>query len=207
VDEIAAQLRQMDADVAALQEVDVRMRRSGFVSEPQALAATLNFSYVFAGSIRTDGGDYGIAVLSRWPFATARRHRLAATDHDEPRIALEVTVCVDGRPLHVLNHHADIHERSREPGLFDVKRIVRPNIGRGVMVVGDFNETPDGPGVASLEDAGLVDLGAGLRRRTTEQGRIDYLLADHLLARRTSDPRVWTTDKSDHNAMVVDVDW
>src|SRR5581483_1569568 len=42
VDEIAAELRRMDVDVAALQEVDVRTRRTGYIDEPRALAASLS---------------------------------------------------------------------------------------------------------------------------------------------------------------------
>src|SRR4051812_29600327 len=36
VDEIAAELQAMHADVIALQEVDLRVRRTGFVDEPAA---------------------------------------------------------------------------------------------------------------------------------------------------------------------------
>ena len=72
VDAIAAELQAMEADVIALQELDVRVRRTGFVDEPAALAAALRFHYVFAASIKYDGGDYGLAVLSRWPLTDLR---------------------------------------------------------------------------------------------------------------------------------------
>src|SRR4051812_11266722 len=42
VEDIAAELRQMNADVAALQELDVGTRRTGFIEEPKALAVALN---------------------------------------------------------------------------------------------------------------------------------------------------------------------
>ena len=96
VDAIAAELQAMQADVIALQEVDVRTRRTGFVDQPAALATALGFHYVFAASIKWDEGDYGLAVLSRWPLTEVRRHRLAATAAGEPRIVLEVTVCAEG---------------------------------------------------------------------------------------------------------------
>jgi endonuclease/exonuclease/phosphatase family metal-dependent hydrolase len=73
-------------------------------------------------------------------------------------------------------------------------------------VLGDFNE-PDAPGVRSLIDAGLVDLGADRNVNTARSGRIDYLLADAPLARLTSTARVWPTDKSDHHAVLVDLEW
>ena len=57
LDEVAAELRDMDADIIALQEVDSGTRRSGFVNQPLVLAKARDFHYVFAASIKWDGGD------------------------------------------------------------------------------------------------------------------------------------------------------
>jgi len=207
VDAIAAELQAMQADVIALQEVDVRTRRTGFVDEPAALATALGFHYVFAATIKWDEGDYGLAVLSRWPLTEVRRHRLDATAAAEPRIVLEVTVCADGRPLRLFNHHADGRVASRSTGFAELREIVQADVGYGMLVLGDFNERPDAAGVRSLIDAGLVDLGAERNVNTARSGRIDYLLADGPLARLTSTARVWATDKSDHHAVLVDLEW
>jgi endonuclease/exonuclease/phosphatase family metal-dependent hydrolase len=205
--DIAAEVAAMQADVIALQEVDVRTRRSGFVDEPAALAAALGFHYAFAASIRWDEGDYGLAVLSRWPLTDIRRHRLDATTAIEPRIVLEATACPRGRPLRLFNHHADGWVGSREVGFAELRRILQGHIGRGLFVLGDLNEQPDGPGIRGLLEAGLVDLGSALGVRTENRRRIDYLLADPSLARASSPVRVWPTDKSDHHAMLADIDW
>ena len=207
VDAIAAELQAMQADIIALQEVDVRTRRTGFVDEPAVLATALGFHYVFAASIKWDEGDYGLAVLSRWPLTQIRRHRLDATAAAEPRIVLEVTVCADGRPLHLFNHHADGRVASRETGFAELQEIVQADVGHGMLVLGDFNEHRDGPGVRRLLDAGLVDLGAEGNVSTARSGRIDYLLADGPLARLMSAARVWPTDKSDHDAVLADLEW
>lgn len=207
VDALAAELRAMDADVIALQEVDVRTRRGGFVDEPGDLARALGFHYAFAASIEWDEGHYGLAVLSRWPLVAVTRHRLESSPEAEPRIVLDVTVCADGRPLHVLDHHADRRTASRALGFADVRRILEGDIGRGVLVMGDLNEYPDAPGVRSLIEMGLVDLSASGLENTLATGRVDYLLADAPLARLASAARVWTTDKSDHHAMLADLSW
>ena len=207
VDAIASELRAMDADVVALQEVDMRVRRTGFVDEPAELATALGFNYAFAASIKWDEGDYGLAVLSRWPLVDVRRHRLDWTIAGEPRIVLEVTTCVRGRPLRLFNHHADGRVASRAAGFMEVRAIVQEQIGRGVLVMGDFNEHAGGPGVRGLIDAGLIDLGAEDSANTADSGRIDFLLADGALAPRMSRARVWPTDKSDHHAVVADLAW
>jgi endonuclease/exonuclease/phosphatase family metal-dependent hydrolase len=207
VDAIAEELRSMQADVIALQEVDVRMRRTGFVDEAAALATALGFHYAFAASIKWDEGDYGLAVLSRWPLVEVRRHRLDRTAAAEPRIVLEVTVCAGGRPLRLFNHHADGRLASRDNGFAELRRIVQPDVGRGVLVMGDFNEHSNAASVRGLIDAGLIDLGAERNTHTADSGRIDYLMVDGPLARLTSPARVWPTDKSDHHAVLVDLEW
>jgi endonuclease/exonuclease/phosphatase family metal-dependent hydrolase len=108
--------------------------------------------------------------------------------------------------LHLLITHADRRAPSRALGFADTGRIVKDEIGRGILLLGDLNEYPDAPGVRSLIDAGLVDVSAGISD-TVSVGRVDYVLADPPLARIASPARVWTTDKSDHHAVLVDLAW
>jgi endonuclease/exonuclease/phosphatase family metal-dependent hydrolase len=206
VDMLAAEIRAMQVDVIGLQEVDVRTRRGGFVDEPTELANALGMQYAFAASIKWDEGHYGLAVLSRWPLVKVERHRLTGTPEAEPRIVLDVTVCAAGRPLRLLNLHADRRTESRALGFGDLRQMVREEVGRGILILGDFNEYPDAPGVRSLIDAGFVDVSAD-SPFTVGTGRVDYLLADPPLARLSSTARVWTTDKSDHHAVLADLAW
>ncbi len=207
VDALAAEMRAMQADVIALQEVDVRTRRSGYVDAPTALSAALGFNYVFAASILWDEGHYGLALLSKWPLVQVARQRVGGADLGEPRIVLDVTLCAGGRPLRVLNHHADRRPAARALGFADLQRIASAAMGAGVLLLGDMNEYADGPGVRTLLEAGLVDLGAGGALNTSPSGRIDYILGDGPLSRRASDARVWPTDKSDHHAVSTDLEW
>lgn len=197
----------MHADVIALQEVDVRTRRAGFVDQPAELAAALAYQYAFAATIKWDEGDYGLAVLSRWPVVDVRRHRLEGTDVGEPRIILEVVVCAAGRPLRIFNHHADGRATYRESGFATLREMVRAEVGQGILVMGDFNAYADAPGVRALVGDGLVDLGAERNLSTIDHGRIDYVLADMPLITRESIAQVWTTDKSDHYAVLTDLRW
>ena len=207
VDMLAAELRAMEVDVVALQEVDVRTRRGNFVDEPGELAAALGFHYVFAASIKWDEGHYGLAVLSRWPLTRVKRHRVDSTPEAEPRIVLDATVCVGGRTLHVLNHHADRRTESRALGFASLRQIVKDDIGHGILILADLNEYPDAPGIRSLIEEGFIDLSAMDTVNTGGTGRIDYLLADAPLARLASPARVWPTDKSDHHAILADLEW
>jgi endonuclease/exonuclease/phosphatase family metal-dependent hydrolase len=207
LDEIAAELQAMQADIMGLQEVDFRVRRTGFTDQAAALATALTAHYVFAASIKWDGGDYGLALVSRWPLVEVRRHRLDQTEYGEPRIVLEVTVCASGRPLRVFNHHASVGSRSRLSGLARLRELAAPHMRGWVVVLGDFNEGPAGPAVRSLLDAGLVDVGAEQNMNTAAGGRIDYLLLDAALAKRVRRTQLWPTRKSDHHALITEFDW
>ena len=146
-------------------------------------------------------------MLSRWPLVSTKRYRLDATEASEPRIALEVVACVDGRPLRLVDHHADRRAPTRAADFAQLRGIVQPELGNGLLLLGDFNERPDGPDIHGLIDAGFVDLAATDTAATVGFGRIDYVLADGPLARLASNVRVWPTDKSDHNAVVADLNW
>ena len=195
----------MKPDVVALQEVDVGVRRTGYFDQPRTLAAALGFHYVFAASIKYQEGNYGLAVLSRWPLAEVRRHRLDLAEGRERRIILDVTVCVDGRSLRLFDHHADTRPWARDAGLIELSKIVAPELGRGVVVLGDFNESSDGVGIRALTTAGLMDLVEA--RSGPDLSRIDYVFADMPLAAGATAARIWQTNKSDHNAVVVDLKW
>jgi endonuclease/exonuclease/phosphatase family metal-dependent hydrolase len=207
LDDIAAEISAIRPDVVALQEVDMNVRRTGYVDQPTVLARTLGYQYAFAASIKWDDGDYGLAVLSRWPLSEVTRHTLDDIASREPRIILEAIICAAGRPLRLFNHHADVRAESREAGLADLRQIVAPRIGSGILVLGDFNEGPTASGVRSLIDAGLIDLGEHDNAKTIDGERVDYLMADSPLATQMVGAHVWPTVKSDHNAVIVDLDW
>jgi endonuclease/exonuclease/phosphatase family metal-dependent hydrolase len=207
LDEIAAEVRAMQADVVALQEVDVKTRRSGFVDQPVTLATALGYNYAFAASIKWDEGDYGLALLSRWPIVSVQRHRLDPVIAAEPRIVLDARICAAGRQIRVFNHHADGRTASRHDGFLSLKRIMDAENAGDLLVVGDFNEPPDGSNVRSLIETGLLDLGAAANLTTAGGSRIDYLLASGPFTRLLTPARVWPTDKSDHYAVLTDLQW
>jgi len=114
---------------------------------------------------------------------------------------------VAGQPLRLFNHHADTDPASRRANLTALQQIVSRRVGSPTIVLGDFNETPEEPGVRTLIDAGFVDAAAGEKPKTTNQGRIDYLLVDPSLAASVRHTTVWNSRKSDHYAFIADLRW
>ncbi len=99
-------LKKLNPDFVALQEVDNRVERSGVVNEPAELGKQLGMHAAFSSFMDLQGGQYGLAFLSRYPIRDVRRIQLV--EGNEPRVALGVEVRLpDGSPLLFVNVHFD----------------------------------------------------------------------------------------------------
>lgn len=79
-------------DLVAVQEVDRGTRRSQAADQLALLEQGTGMPAVFGKTIDHDGGDYGVALLSRWPLSDVRKHFLPTLPDEEKRIALAAKV-------------------------------------------------------------------------------------------------------------------
>lgn len=107
LEEVRDELAELDADVVLLQEVDVGMTRSGGVNQASELGDPLGYDVVFASALADDGGHYGLAILSKVPFADVQRIELRDALSSEPRIALDAQLCVGETALRAVTTHID----------------------------------------------------------------------------------------------------
>src|ERR1041385_5487475 len=70
---IADVINRQHPDLVGLQEVDRGVQRTQRIDEIAELAKLTKMEYAFAFNLRYQGGQYGVAILSR--------HRILATDH------------------------------------------------------------------------------------------------------------------------------
>ena len=78
----------LDADVLALQEVDVNVPRSGRVDEAALVADATGMNVVFGPTFGIEGGLYGNALLSREEIADVEHLSLPVPGTREPRAAI-----------------------------------------------------------------------------------------------------------------------
>jgi endonuclease/exonuclease/phosphatase family metal-dependent hydrolase len=154
-------LESLRPDLVALQEVDRVCTRSGGVDQAAFLGRRLGMHHAFAAFMDYQGGEYGLAVLSRYPVEEALRHVLPPGA--EPRSALELQVRPPGTSasLSFLSVHFDwTREDLREA---QVAALVEALAARRhpVVVAGDYNARADSPTLARLAAAGWDVLDKG----------------------------------------------
>jgi endonuclease/exonuclease/phosphatase family metal-dependent hydrolase len=82
-DSVAGVITKNQPDVVALQEVDVNTSRSGKeLDEAKAIADKARMHYRFAKAIDYAGGDYGIAILSKYAFDSFAIYKLPSGSPD-----------------------------------------------------------------------------------------------------------------------------
>src|SRR5688572_23492710 len=88
LERIARIITAKKADLVALQEVDKGTKRSGGVDQAKELGRLTGMNYVFGRAIDHQGGEYGQAILSRWPIKEHAVHALPQREGRERRIAV-----------------------------------------------------------------------------------------------------------------------
>lgn len=106
IDAIVNVIKNADADVVALQEVDKLTKRSG-VDEAKVIAQKTGLNYHFFRAIAHDGGEYGLAILSRHELKEAKLVPLPQKNVAEKRILSHVTLTVQGKEFVLANTHLD----------------------------------------------------------------------------------------------------
>jgi endonuclease/exonuclease/phosphatase family metal-dependent hydrolase len=127
LERIARILESLRPDLVALQEVDRGCTRSGDADQAAVLGRRLGLHHAFAAFMEYQGGEYGLAVLSRHPVEEVRRHVLPPGA--EPRTALEVRVRPPGAssPLSFVSIHLDwTREELREAQMAALVEALRP---------------------------------------------------------------------------------
>lgn len=213
-------LRALDADVAALQEVDRFWSRSGGVDQVAMLAERLGMHAAFAPALALEPEhpgapprEYGHALLTRRPLEEVRQLPLPGPPGAEPRRLLIGRLQHAGRSLTVAGTHLDPQSPAvrREQAEAVLAALPRE---RPVILLGDLNEAPSGEAV-SLLTAHLTDAweqaggpGPGHTFLGDDEGappaRIDDVLLTGLLCTAAA-VDVSATGASDHLPLVADL--
>lgn len=213
---IAAVIQNEKPDIVGLQEVDELTNRSGKVRQTTTLAKLTGMHGEFGASFAFDGGQYGLAVLSKTPLTNLRVFRLdnhtKRENGYEPRIAFAADTTAKGRSFSFVTVHASLHEEERPHNASMLHATACT--GGPAIIVGDMNETPGEAIGKELLGAGYVDAHAQKTSNPFEgltapamfpTRRIDFVYK-HSSFGKTKFSWVPSTTASDHRPVMVTFD-
>lgn len=218
---VAATIASVDADIVLLQEVDRRTQRANRVDHFTELVRLTRMHGVFGKSLDYQGGEYGIAVLSRWPMDSVLALPLkvdppqerSGASH-EPRIALHVVVHAPGGAVHVVNTHLDASGMGtyRRQELIAALAHMKQKVPADAPLLfgGDLNARPATDDITAMTFA-LTDAfatcgsgGGDTFPSHAPDRRIDYIF---FRSARCRTAQVIETQASDHRPMLAIIEF
>jgi len=157
INAIVSVIRAEKPDLLALQEVDVNTARSGHYNQAQEIAIKMNMHYFFAKSIDYQGGEYGIAILSKYELSETVVYQLPtkAGTNGEPRVMVTAKITLpDGKAVRFGSTHLDSQSdaSNRQLQIEKIKVVASTEL-LPFVIAGDLNATPGSEIINSLDSS------------------------------------------------------
>lgn len=148
-------IKKQNPDLIALQEIDVNTERTGPVNEAKEIARQLDMHYFFGKAINYEGGEYGVAILSKFPMSAQKINKLPTVEetHGEPRTLTVTEISLpSGKNILFGCTHLDAQHAATNR-LIQIQKIVSlaKNWKEPAIIAGDFNDVPDSKVIQILD--------------------------------------------------------
>ena len=207
VPRIAQVILSVDPDLVALQEVDKNTIRTGKVNQDIELSRLTKMNCVFGSNITFQGGQYGNAILSKFPIIKNKNFLLPNVDSGEQRGLLQSQIQISNKEnVLFFSTHLD-HRRSDTERLASAKainQIISLDNKSPAILAGDFNDVPDSP---TLKELGKVWLRSNKKILRTipaskPSRQIDYIFVQPKERWKIIESQILDEDiASDHRAI------
>lgn len=204
LDLVANAIKAMDADIITLEEVDQNTTRSDGLDQAKVIAEKTGMYYLFGKATDMKGGNYGNAILSKYPIVKSKTFLLPSGDFEQRSLMLsQINVPGFDSPIYVFNTHFDWHEEDevRMSQARFINSIVFddldlddefPNLVSGIMVLlGDFNSVKNDRVIKELEKYWTLVKQENVDTRTWPAGNPGLDL-DHIF---TSRNQIWQVEQ------------
>ncbi|GAA4729342.1 endonuclease/exonuclease/phosphatase family protein [Flavisolibacter ginsenosidimutans] len=156
IDAIANVIKQQQPDLVALQEVDVHTNRSGTtMHEAEEIARLAGMKAFFAKAIDYGGGEYGVAILSKFPMENLRNISLPTDDNtkgEHRTLAMATIVLPHNKKFvfactHLDAQHDDVNRQMQIKKIIEVAK----DESLPVVIAGDLNALPTSDVIKQLD--------------------------------------------------------
>lgn len=183
-DRILDILREINADIIAIQEVVSRRDANREADQIRYLSESLGMHPLFGYNQDFRGAAYGNLLLTRFVMEHSRKYDISFRARTR-RSVLRVDIRLPGGTLiHVFNVHlgtAFFERRYQARKLMSEDILCSPDLTGPRLMLGDFNEWTRGLVTRSLnEEMESADLRHHLHRKRTYPGIIPFMHLDHI---------------------------
>jgi endonuclease/exonuclease/phosphatase family metal-dependent hydrolase len=137
----AAVIRAVRPDIVTLQEVDWNVDRTGRVDQAARLGDLTEMEHSFGPFMEYQGGEYGMAALSRWPIIMSVNHKLPPGEEPRSTLAARIRLPGDGGEVVVAGVHLYRTEAERLSQAQEIVDVFEQE-PTPVILAGDFNSQP-----------------------------------------------------------------
>jgi endonuclease/exonuclease/phosphatase family metal-dependent hydrolase len=200
-------------DLVGLQEVDRGVKRTEGKDEIAELAKLTRMDYAYGHNLDYQGGQYGVAILSRFLIQKVDHQKYQNRVEAERRGMLRVEVEIERRTINFATTHLDY--QTSEGRLFEAEQLLRMlnGVKDPLIVAGDFNDEPAGS-TFKLMLGGFEDAWASSRAKGNGLSypadnpvkRIDYIFYRRNSGVRAKKTWVVNTLASDHLPVMAELE-
>lgn len=200
--------------LVALQEVDAYTERSGKDSyQAQELAKMTGMYFTFAKAVDRSGGDYGVAVLSRFPIISSEAHRLPVGQNSQGEIrglAFITVKAFKNRIIGFMSTHLD--HLSNEDRRLQVEKVIEVSERYKdipIILGADLNMEPDNEVMDLVKKEFIMscDNCPLTFPQINTKVTIDYILMNQAASKVLKVEKYWTAEEkyaSDHLPLLAE---
>ncbi len=207
LDNITDTIRDNQADIIGLQEVDKNVYRTQFKNQVKLMASELGMYYAFGSNIEVMGMEYGNAILSKYPIKSFENVHMPG--FKEKRGLLRAEIKIDGKDMNFLVTHLGLTKQERTKQVKTISEYIK-FLGTKTIIVGDFNSKENNEEMNSIKTL-MVDSSQGKREhfKNTYEGliiksKIDYIFVSPDI--KVNKYNVIDTNESDHFPIIANIE-
>jgi len=188
-------LKNLDADILCIQEVERYSVRSGLDDQVDLIAKELGMNAIFYPSISIPGLNYGNAIFSKYPILNSSYLPFSSQRENRSLIMAEVALNKK-QSIYVMGTHLGLDKQEREVHISEIFDYIS-SLDKPIILAGDLNTTPE-QDEYSVWSGKLRKSNQGVKLKTYshKDWQIDYIFSTpHFQVVET-----WTleSDTSDH---------